>query len=564
MFKASSTAGADSRQFKSRFLSTPSSPRGWFASISTEQCIVWASLFFTLFANSHFWSAWSAGRNWGDARTWLLCAATGVLLTAVHCLLLSLVITRRTAKPVLAVLFIATAMAVYYMNRYTVFFDASMVRNVFHTDVKEARELLSFDLIGSILIRGVLPAIVVYRLSLRAQQLRRALLTRTLFLLGVFAVSIASLAFVFQDFSSLMRNQKELRYLITPASFIVSSIRVAAADGAEAHAARIPVGTDAHLARTVSASDKPRLLVVVVGETARAANWGMNGYARQTTPELAAEDVINFPHVTSCGSNTEVSVPCMFSPFGRRNYDEKKIRGHESVLHVLEHGGIKTLWRDNQSGCKGVCDGLEIQRLQDSRNPALCNGERCLDEILLDDLETELKKSGRDMVVVLHQLGNHGPAYSQRYPAAYRHFTPTCETAHLGDCSREQIVNSYDNALMYTDHFLAETIRRLRAQHTHQAAMIYLSDHGESLGEKGIYLHGLPYSIAPQEQTEVPMVMWLSREFASSAGVNSDCLRKHASQPVSQDYLFHSVLGLMQVKTSVYDRAFDIAADCHV
>jgi lipid A ethanolaminephosphotransferase len=209
-----------------------------------------------------------------------------------------------------------------------------------------------------------------------------------------------------------------------------------------------------------------------------------------------------------------------------------------------------------------VCDGLELERLDSSKDAALCNGERCLDEILLKDIESDLQKNPRDTVIVLHQLGNHGPAYFQRYPAAYRRFTPACETSDLGKCTREEIVNSYDNALLYTDHFLAETLRRLQAQTTHDAAMIYVSDHGESLGEKGIYLHGLPYAIAPKEQTEVPMVMWLSPAFASSTGVDAQCLRQHASQPVSHDYLFHSILGFMRVKTSVYAPALDIAANC--
>ena len=533
-----------------------------FSSLSTERCIVWASLFFTVFSNRHFWSAWSAGRDWSHAGTWRLAAVMAVLLTAVHCLILGLAVSRRTAKPLLAVLFVITALAAHYMTQYTIFFDTSMVRNVLHTDFKEAREFVSIDLLGALLTYGIVPALVVSRLKLQERTLRRALLVRTLFLLGTLAVSVVGIVLAFQDLSSLMRNQKELRYLITPANVIVSSVRVAMADRNEAHAARIPVGTDATVVNSSSTHGKPRLLVVVVGETARAANWGLNGYARQTTPQLASEDIINFPHVTSCGTNTEVSVPCMFSPFGRKSYDEKKIRQHESVLHVLEHGGIKTVWRDNQSGCKGVCEGLETQHLEDSRDPVLCKGEHCFDEILLDNFESELQKNPRDVVIVLHQIGNHGPAYSHRYPEAYRRFTPTCEKADLGNCTREQIVNSYDNALLYTDHFLGETIHRLQAQQSHDAAMIYLSDHGESLGENGIYLHGLPYVVAPHEQTEVPMVMWLSQGFASSTGVDVSCIRARASQPASHDYLFHTMLGLMQVKTSVYDSAFDLTAGC--
>lgn len=530
-------------------------------SCSEETCILVASVFFTLFANQRFWSAWAATRNWGIVDTWLLTIVIAVLLTALHCLLLGLAPDRRTTKPLLAALFVITALATHYMNRYTVFFDASMIRNIFHTDVKEASELLSVGMLTDVLLFGIFPAALVLHVDLQRRSVQQSLLARVLFLLAAMLAAGASLLIAFQDLSALMRNQKEVRYLITPANFIISSIRVAAAETEEAKLPRIPVGTDAARASAVDVG-KPRLLVVVVGETARSANWGLNGYHRQTTPELAASGVINFPWVTSCGTNTEVSVPCMFSPFGRRNYDEKQIRRHESVLHAMEHAGIKTIWRDNQSGCKGVCEGLEVQRPEDKRDPLLCKDGHCLDEILLDGLEAELDKHRRDLVIVLHQLGNHGPAYSHRYPASYRRFTPTCDDPDLGKCTREQIVNSYDNALLYTDHFLAATIRRLQSQVSHEAAMIYISDHGESLGEKGVYLHGLPYAIAPREQTEVPMLMWLSSGFAAASAIDRTCLRARSTQSASHDHLFHSMLGLMGVQTSVYDPKLDLVAAC--
>ena len=530
---------------------------------SSELLIVGASLFFTVFSNGLFWSALLDSRDWSNGGTWLFAGATFAILMAVHGLLLGLVVNRWTAKPVLALLFVATALAVYYMNRYTVFFDPGMVRNILHTDVKEASELLSATLLAYLVMYGLLPCVILSRVKLRGRTWRRALLTRAAFIVGMLALAVGSLALVFQDMSALMRNHKQVRYLVTPGNYLVSAARVLATESVEAGRARLPVGTGAALAAPWATRSKPVLLVVVVGETARAANWGLNGYTRQTTPKLAEADVVNFARVNSCGTNTEASLPCMFSPFGRKDYDEKKIRQHESLLHVLERSGFKTLWRDNQSGCKGVCDGLELQRLGDSRNPALCDGERCLDEILLENLDAELQKSKRNMVIVLHQLGNHGPAYFRRYPKAFRQFTPTCDTADLGKCSRQEIVNSYDNALLYTDHFLDQTMRNLKAQTTHDAAMIYVSDHGESLGERGIYLHGMPYAISPREQTEVPMVMWLSSGFSSSFALDVDCIRKQAAKPMSHDYLFHSILGLLQVTTQAYDKSFDFSAGCH-
>lgn len=530
--------------------------------ISSEGLILLVSMVYAAFYNYRFWLAALNERAPTDTGTWLYAGTLFILLTAAHAFLLAFLITRRSAKPVLAILFLFTALAVYYMERYTVFFDTTMLRNVIHTDVKEASELLSWDLLVFVLLYGVLPGVLVLLLKVKQRPWRRALVMRSLFVAGMLGMAAGSVAFIFQDFSALMRNHKEVRYLITPANYVVGLVRVLAADTASVQKKKMPIGMDAELDANAPETRKPTLLVLVIGETARAANWGLNGYARQTTPRLAGLNVVNFPHMTSCGTNTEVSLPCMFSPFGRKDYDETAIRQHESLLHVLERAGFKTVWRDNQSGCKGVCEGLEQQRLDSSNHPTLCDGVRCLDEVLLENFDAELGKRPGNVAIVLHQLGNHGPAYFRRYPPAFRYFTPTCDTAELGKCSREQVVNSYDNALLYTDYFLSRTIEKLQQQASHDAVMIYVSDHGESLGEKGIYLHGLPYAIAPKEQTEVPMVLWLSKRLISSHRLNLDCLKQTAMQRFTHDYLFHSVLGILNVRTQLYDKSYDMTADC--
>jgi lipid A ethanolaminephosphotransferase len=252
----------------------------------------------------------------------------------------------------------------------------------------------------------------------------------------------------------------------------------------------------------------------------------------------------------------------MFSTYGRRNYDQDAIRAHQGLLHVLDHAGVGVLWRDNQSGCKGVCDGLPMDQLSSSDDPQWCNGHRCLDEIMLKDLDRRIDAVTGDMVVVLHQLGNHGPSYFERYPAEFDRFNPTCDTAELGDCTVEQVVNTYDNALLYTDHFIAETVRLLARRGDRDTALVYVSDHGESLGEYGLYLHGMPWAIAPREQTKVPMVMWVSEGFANGVGLDRSCLDEAARLPVTHDWLFHTVLGLMKVSTALYDPAFDVTAGC--
>lgn len=534
----------------------------WRWSLRTETLAFFAALFFALACNHAFLSAALAGRDLGRLANWGFGAAILVLVTAVTFLLLSALLTRWTAKPVLGFLFLATAFAVYFMDAFGVYLDPSMLRNALRTDYHEANELFTWSMLPYLLGYGLLPILLLSRVRIVGAAWRRSLLTRAGAVLLALLVAGAALMLVFQDFASLMRNHKEVRYLITPANYLYSLLRVTGAEARAADQPRLKIGTDATQA-PLGKGAKPALFVVVVGETARAANWGLSGYARETTPELAKLDVINFADVSSCGTNTEVSLPCMFSAVGRRDYDEDRIRGSESLLHVLDHAGLKVLWRDNQSGCKGVCEGLPEEKLSDAKVPGLCDGERCLDDILLHGLDRVLADAAGNMVIVMHQLGNHGPAYFKRYPPAFRHFQPACENTDLAKCTPAEIVNAYDNALRYTDSMLAKTIAFLKTQEQRfDTAMLYVSDHGESLGENNLFLHGIPYSIAPDVQTHVPMVMWVSPGFARDASLDLACLRARAQKPVSHDYLFHTVLGLMNVRTGVYEPAYDFSAAC--
>ncbi len=530
----------------------------WRPSVSTEALALAASLFFTIACNYELWHVLVADLH-AHAR---LLVAVFAFVTALHAFLLGLVLTRWTAKPVLTLLLAATAFAAYYMGSYKVYLDPDMIRNVLQTDPKEAGELFVPGLVPPLLGLAVLPIAALWRLRLRERGLLRALGIRLAFLAGMLALGAGGAMFAFQDLSALARNHREVRYLVTPANYIASLSKVLLASPPGPARPLQAIGEDAREAAR-PAGARPRLLVFVLGETARAQNWGLDGYLRQTTPQLAAmKDVVNFPDASSCGTSTEVSVPCLFSPYGRHDYDEAEIRSHQSLLHVLQRAGVQVLWRDNQSGCKRVCDGLDFESMADATDPALCKGGRCFDEILLAGLQARLRPDGRDRIVVLHQLGNHGPAYYLRYPPAFRRFSPTCDTEQLGDCSRQEIVNSYDNALLYTDDFLARTIAFLKDQPGYDTALLYVSDHGESLGENGLFLHGVPWAIAPSQQTRVPMLMWFSPGFADQRGLDLACVRRAAGAPASHDNLFPTILGLFQVGTTLYDPRLDLLRPC--
>ncbi|UWX03652.1 phosphoethanolamine transferase [Pseudoxanthomonas sp. NC8] len=523
--------------------------------LSVEALIASAALFFTIACNGLFWSSALAVHP-GSLR---LGVALFLLLTGLHGLLLGLLVWRWNARVLLTALLPLALVAAHYMGRYHLYLDVDMLRNVLATD-RESGELLTPSLLWPLAL-AIPPVWVLWRVRLRRHGVAHTLVRRAVFVLAALFTTVGGGLLASQDVSSILRGHREVRYLATPANIIVGLPRALRGDSPVRHAPKLPIGTDAHATPRAPGS-RPRLLVIVVGETVRAANWGLNGYARQTTPELAETGVVNFPDMQSCGTATEVSLPCMFSPWGRHDYDEARIRGHQSLLHVLEHAGIATLWRDNQSGCKGVCEGLAIEHLDRAGDPALCADGRCMDGILLAGLPERARAHPGDRVLVLHQLGNHGPSYFERYPAAFRRFTPTCDTAELGDCSRAQIVNSYDNAVLYTDHLLARTIDTLGRMDDYDTAMIYLSDHGESLGENGLFLHGMPRMVAPEQQTRVPMAMWFSAGFVASRRLDLSCLRDRATRPADHDLLFSSVLGLMQVHTSLYDPRRDVFAGC--
>ena len=536
---------------------------------TVEQLLLATSLFWAFAANRLFQQAALKDRLLSEPATWGFLGALLLMLTALHFLLLAPLCNRWTVKPVLALTIVGTAFATHFMQQFGVYLDPSMMRNVMLTDVAEARELFTWSLVPHLLLNAVLPLLLLWRVQVQPRPWGRAAAVRLASVLLAVVVLVGALLGVFQAVSSMMRNHKEMRYLITPANVVWSIGAVAAAHAKGAAQPRQAIGLDAAAGPRAAARSKPLVVVLVVGETARAANWGLSGYARQTTPELARLNVLNFPDVTACGTNTEVSLPCMFAPVGRRDYDEARIRGSESLLHVAARAGVAVHWRDNQSGCKGVCEGLPQDEVG-SLNPAgMCSGGHCLDEGLLAGLDERLAAlpgaSGRPVtqLMVLHQLGNHGPSYFRRHPPAFERFQPSCQNDDLQKCSRDEIVNAYDNALLYTDHVLASLIAKLQAaQDTVDSVVLYVSDHGESLGENNLYLHGLPYAIAPDLQKRVPMVMWLSRGAPASVGLDAACLQRRAAQPAAHDHLFHTLLSLLDVKTALHEDAWDLTQGC--
>jgi lipid A ethanolaminephosphotransferase len=531
--------------------------------IRVEMLVLCVVIWLIATANGAWWAAVGAGRNWSQPANWVFLLSCFIALVALHFALIAPLANRRVARPLLTLLVVISAGAAYYMRTYAVILDPTMIQNVLRTDTHEARDVLTSGMFVWVALWSALPVAFIWWVRLEHLSAWRALGWRAVTVGAAVVVAVLAVLPISRDFVSFNRNQREARYLITPANYLYGATVNSFHDASVAHVPRQPVGADAHLLR-VATGAAPHVLVLVVGETARADNFSLLGYPRETNPELAKLGVTAFGNVKSCGTSTEVSVPCMFSPYGREHYDERKIRSSETLLDVLARAGYRVRWLDNQSGCKGVCKGagIEYEKIDPASAPDLCTGGECYDEVLALRLEAELPAVRGDTVFVLHMMGNHGPAYFRRYPAAFRQFLPDCATAELRDCSREQVVNAYDNAILYTDHVLARVVRALAHSPRLDSAMLYVSDHGESLGENGLYLHGIPYAIAPEQQTHVPLIVWLSRPLTATGDVNVRCLRNRANAALSHDNLFHSVLGLLDVGTSIYRENRDLFDGC--
>lgn len=528
--------------------------------LRVETLVLMSSVFFTLISNNSFWMALAAGRDVSSVHNWVVFVLLGVMITALHTFLFLLVMNRWTVKPLLILLFLTSASAVYFMNKYHIYLDAAMLRNLIETDTKEAADLLQWDMLVTFVFLGLIPSVLVYRANIILLPLKRAIVIRVLALVGLLLVSVVCGWTVMNDLAPTMRQNKTMRYLITPSNYLYSLGSALNSYKQAAVTVKKPIGEDAR--QVTDAKRKPRAFVLFVGETQRAANWGLNGYERQTTPALSKQPVMNFTNATSCGTDTAESVPCMFSMYGRHKYNENKIRTSESLLDVLKRSGVSVMWFDNQSGCKGVCDNVPNEDLTKSKNPDFCVKGNCFDEILINKMNDQLNNSQGDVMIVLHMMGSHGPAYFKRYPPAFRKWEPTCDSSDLATCNREHIVNTYDNSILYADYVLSKAIDTLAKNNTHDTVLWFMSDHGESLGENNMYLHGFPYAIAPDTQKKVPMITWFSPGFAKSIGLNTTCFAKRQQEAVSHDNLFPSVLSVFDIQTSVYDPSFDLFASC--
>lgn len=519
--------------------------------------ILGVALFLTLIANGTFFKhvieVYSLSWN-----TIPFIASLALVLMSVTTILLSLFSFRHTLKPILILILISSSFVAYFMDAYNTVIDTHMIQNALETNLSESADLFSFTLVLYVLFIGVLPSIIVYRAKITPMTFKSTLVEKGK-LIGISLGVVAVLLFSFsKNYTSFFREHKPLRYYANPGYYLYSVGSYIQKSLSHPYTGLQAIGLDA---KVVPTSENRKLVILVVGEAVRWDHFSLNGYSRETNSLLKREDIVNFPQFTSCGTETAISVPCMFSSFGRESYEGEQAKHTENILDVLKRSGANILWRDNNSDSKGVALRVTYEDFKSPDKNTICEDGECRDEGMLVGLQDYIDAHPKgDIVIVLHQMGNHGPAYYKRYPKAFEKFTPVCKSNQLEQCTQEEITNAYDNVLLYTDYFLTKVIDVLQKNDsTFATAMFYVSDHGESLGEKGLYLHGFPYAIAPEAQKHVPAVMWFGKKFQ----VDKEKLKQNASQPYTHDFIFHTMLGMTDVQTSIYRSDLDILDGVH-
>jgi len=521
--------------------------------MTTTRLVVISSLFFVLLGNRAFFRHVSEVYPF-NSNNFLFLASMAAGLFAATALILTLLTSRYTTKPVFILFIVLSSFSTYFMDNYDSVIDHVMIQNILETEWRETYDLLNFKILYYFFALGFLPSMFVYRTEIESLSLKKFFTckVRDIFL---YIAIILSLVLAFSKFyTSFFREHKPLRYYTNPVYYIYSFGKYINRTLNFHKVSLSPVGRDAKVFEKNNGIYR-ELVVLIVGEAARADHFSLNGYKRKTNPLLEKKDIVNFSNVYSCGTSTAYSVPCMFSVFPQSEFSSKKGEENENILDILNHTGrVSILWRDNNSDSKGVALRIPYEDYKTPELNTICSDGECRDEGMLIGLDQYIAKhKDKDILIVLHQMGNHGPAYYKRYPKEFEKFTPVCATNQIEECEKEEIVNSYDNALLYTDYFISKTIDFLEKYNaTHETSLMYFSDHGESLGENGVYLHGLPYMFSPESQKHIGALMWFGDK------INKDAIIANKNKQYSHDNLFHTLLGLFEVETEVYDEKLDM------
>lgn len=520
------------------------------------------SLFFTTISNAALWRyLYQIVSASPDLSRWFLVTTPVGIFLLLYAIFLLLFSWKYVLKPAFVILLLTCASATYAAWSYGIIFDSGMITNIVETNVAEASSYFSVTSVLCFVLLGVVPSLILLKIKVYYPRFWHSQLLRLGAFVGALVLAVAVIAPFYQQYVFLGRNNSTLQKEILPVSYINYSYKHVYEKYFKEPLPYVSLGDDAQIASTTT---KPKLMFLVIGETARAHNYAANGYERPTNQYTASQQTL-FYDIASCGTYTSYSLPCMFSNLTREHYKPSLAENRDGIIQVLTKAGIKVTWVENDSGCKGVCKGVTTISIDAAKDdPQYCNGSTCWDEVLLKYAEQLSAQASTDTLIVFHIIGSHGPRYYERYPKEFRRYVPDCNRPDVENCTREEVVNAYDNTILYTDYVISKLIALLeQRQESNAVSLLYVSDHGESLGENNVYLHAAPYALAPEEQIRVPLQLWLPQATAAGIQVNTACLQGlTARKDFSHDYLFHTLMGMMQVKSAEYRPQLDLIAQC--
>ncbi|WP_188381052.1 phosphoethanolamine transferase [Oxalicibacterium faecigallinarum] len=531
--------------------------------------IVVISIWLATIANFPLWRTLTLMPDNHGSQYWIFIFSFSIIIASLNAIALGVLAWGVFLKPVLALSTVAAGFGGYFMLTYGIVIDTGMIRNVIQTDVREVKDLLDIRLPITLLLLSGPPLVIIWFANIRPRTIKLALLQQIGIILGALALLVAVLLMAYQPFSSTMRNHPQVRYLINPLNSFYALTKLGVEPLINSPKEFKTLGEDVRLSE-LKKEEQPPIMILIVGETVRAQNLSLNSYQRTTTPLLSQEkNLFSAENAWSCGTSTAESIPCMFSNLGREGYLSRKA-DYENLLDVIQRAGMAVLWLDNQSGCKGVCERIPTQQAIPNPSSKFCTQDgTCQDSFMLENLKERIDTLPADrrkhgIVLVMHQMGSHGPAYFKRSMPERKKFLPECKSANLQSCSRESVMNAYDNSILETDYFLKNVIKWLDTTYKDRAtSMMYVSDHGESLGEGNIYLHGLPYVFAPETQKKIPWILWMSDKMQDQTGASIACLNQRKEDAlISHDNYFHTVIGMLNAQTHTYRRELDLLSAC--
>lgn len=501
-----------------------------------------------LFYNNIFWGKIISAMKFVTFYDYLFLLTYFVALFVLSFILFSIIFVKRTTKFLSILFLLINSSALYFMQVYGVPIDKGMVLNVFATDAKEATDLLNLKITAYFLFFGILPSLLIVKTKIIYKKFLKEIFYRALICVCLLIFTFLLLALQYRKTATFVRSTNDSFNYLLPRNYLNALLKIAKHSHQEKQEL-IEIGEDLKI------QSDDTVVIFIVGETARKANFSLYGYSRETNPLLKKENIIALQNVLSCGTSTKVSLPCMFSHLTREEFIHNN-KNYEFLPSLLTKKGVNVLYKDNNfGGCKDTCNNTESISTIEMKSEKFCSTGECVDGILLEGVEEYIQNHNGNTFIVLHQNGSHGPRYNKRYPKEFEKFTPVCENSDVSQCSQQELINAYDNTILYNDHFIHTTIE-IAKKSKKPTVVIYASDHGESLGENNIYLHGFIYNIAPKEQKEIPLLVWVSESFQVQHKMQPKCIGLKPSY--SHDNIFHSILGLFKAETKLYNKDLDI------